>query len=817
MKEHRFPNPLVDVRRPQHDAVADFNPTGFVWRPVEGATSYELKVGPNPALTSQETRTYTVTGRCLWVCPDAREPGTHYWAWRALGAGQDDRWSETFRFHLTEGTVNESIPDGHEVVARIGTARPRHLLPASRLDAFRGACHDGDLREEWAVLRRHADERLAANFLMTEPPFLPDRQRDTEAWGAIWKDAMIHSRQFGQDAQLFALVHLIDGMQRAPGFGEAAVERLLEFARWDVEGSTSTIHNNEPHMSVINLGPRAYDWAHDVMSDAERATVREALRSRGNSTMARFHRADYGVTGSDNHSGRLTGFLGECGIVLAGECDDAPAWFDFILPTCVAMFPWWGGREGGWAQGVLYSSAYCYLFYHFLFGLREAAGVDLYQKAFFRNHGEWRLLCVPPNAYMVPFGDGRTNGTGSVRSSYGIQRHLGRVYGDGRYLRHAEQILDACGGTIVESQGLYSPLSFLTPPTPPQDAQLPTTAARVFADIGWLAMRANLLEPNNDIRFMMRCSPYGSVSHSHADQNSFSIEAFGEPLAVPSGLYNLYGSAHHHGWTRQTKAHCAVTFDGAGQIVRSEQATGQFVAFHSDDRLAFATGDASSAYGGLVSSYRRSVLFLDYRWFVIVDRMVPTYEAMWTWHLHGVRPIDVDVEARTAQLRYERAGLHVSFCHSQELRFRSHEGWDLMPYGYADESDIPEEAARYHLDVGSEMPQSQDTFLTVLCPHRLDEAPPRVVTLDIPGHRGARLETPDGAYTILVDADGSGIDAEGVSAAAELVVQLPASGIPGSDGTGSDTGPRMVHVGDTDPQQDGVTWIDANGCASDAS
>ncbi len=68
MKEHRFPNPLVDVRRPQHDAVADFNPTGFVWRPVEGATSYELKVGPDPALTSQETRTYTVTkGLCQFL------------------------------------------------------------------------------------------------------------------------------------------------------------------------------------------------------------------------------------------------------------------------------------------------------------------------------------------------------------------------------------------------------------------------------------------------------------------------------------------------------------------------------------------------------------------------------------------------------------------------------------------------------------------------------------------------------------------------------------------------------------------------------
>ncbi|MBT5057865.1 MAG: DUF4962 domain-containing protein [Gemmatimonadetes bacterium] len=800
MKEHRSPNPLVDVRRPRDGAVADFNPTGFVWRPIEGAASYELRIGPDAELSSAQTQVYAVTGRCLWVCPDQRQAGIHYWAWRALGAGQDERWSETFQFHVGEGTVNQVIPDGREVVARIGTQRPRHLLPASRLESFRAACHSGDLREEWAGLRRQADERLATNFLMKEPAFLPDRQRDTTAWGKIWKDAMNDSRQFGQDAQLFGLVHLIDGPQRAPGFGEAAVERLLEFASWDVEGATSTVHNNEPHMSVINLGPRAYDWAYDVMSESERAVVREALRGRGNSTMERFRRADYGVTGSDNHSGRLTGFLGECGIVLAGECEDVADWFDFILPTCTAMFPWWGGREGGWAQGVSYSSAYCYLFYHFLFGLREAADVDFYQKDFFRNHGEWRLLCVPPNAYMVPFGDGRTSGSGSVRASYGIQRHLGRIYGDGRYLHHAEQILAANDGTIIESQGLYSPLSFLTPNAPTPDAELPKTAARVFTDIGWLAMRANLVEPEKDIRFMMRCSPYGSVSHSHADQNSFSIEAFGEPLAVPSGLYNLYGSAHHHGWTRQTKAHCAVTFDGAGQIVRSDEATGEFVAFHADDRIGFATGDASPAYDGRVRSYRRSVLFLDYRWFVVIDRMVPEYEAMWTWHMHAVRPIKVDPKTRTATLTYEQAALQVSFCHMQELRLQTHEGWDLMPYGFAEEDEIPEEAARYHLDVGSEMPRQQDTFVTVLCPHRVEEEAPRVVTLDLDGHRGARLETTAGAYLILVDADGTGIDAEGVSAEAELVVQLPAM---------NGEGPRTYHVGATDPQLSDVTWIDA--------
>ena len=115
------------------------------------------------------------------------------------------------------------------------------------------------------------------------------------------------------------------------------------------------------------------------------------------------------------------------------------------------------------------------------------------------------------------------------------------------------------------------------------------------------------------------------------------------------------------------------------------------------------------------------------------------------------------------------------------------------------ESEIPEEAARYPLDVGSEMPQSLDTFVTVLCPHRLDDDPPEVTTLDVAAHRGARIETPDGMYMIIADADGTGIDLEGVAAAAELVIQLPDTG----------DGPRIYQVGVEDPAQDDITWISA--------
>jgi hypothetical protein len=746
MRNDRSPSPLIDTRRPFDGSDADFNPPGFVWRPVDGATSYELEVAPE---SGGQLKSYEIVGRCLWVSPDALGRGNYSWRWRALGCGQDEQWSETFTFCISENTAEMRIPSGKDLVSRI-EGRPRHMLPEKTLAAFREDCHSGSRKAEWEALLEEGRSRLAEDFTMSEPPVLPDRSKDHDAWGKIWKAAMNDSRQMGQDAQLFALIYLIEGDE---AFGRAAIDRLLEFASWDVDGATSTFNNNEPHMSVINLGPRAYDWSYALMTEDEREKIRTALKDRGNQTLDRFRQFNYGVTGTDNHSGRLLGFLGECGIVLAGECADVEEWFDFILPTTVAMYPWWGGRQGGWAQGVSYSSAYCYLFYHFIFSLREIANLDFYKKAWFRNHGEWRLMCVPPNAYLVPFGDGRTGGQVSVISSWGIQRHLGRIYGDQRFLLHSDQILDRAGGSIVESRGLFSPLSFLTPPTQGPDQDLPRSAASLFEDIGWLAIRADLVEPDNDVRFMMRSSTFGSESHSHADQNSFVLEAYGEPLAVPSGLYNLYSSAHHHGWTRQTKAHNGVTFDGAGQIVRDAEAIGKFTGYYRDARLTYALGDASAAYGSRVKRCARSVLCLDDRLYVLVDEMVPSSESMWTWHLHAVKPMDLDAESRRLTLKYDKAALDVSFCHEDELIFRQSEGWDYPPFGYEDESEIPEEAARYHLDVTSVMPVRKDVLVTVMCPYRIGEEAAKVDRVRSNGQRGATIAWQGNTYDVRANVD----------------------------------------------------------------
>ena len=76
--------------------------------------------------------------------------------------------------------------------------------------------------------------------------------------------------------------------------------------------------------------------------------------------------------------------------------------------------------------------------------------------------------------------------------------------------------------------------------------------ARLFEGVGLACLHTDLTDGQNDVSFVMKSSPYGAVSHGHNDQNCFTLEAFGEPLAIPSGYYNRYGSPHHSGWTRQT-------------------------------------------------------------------------------------------------------------------------------------------------------------------------------------------------------------------------------------------------------------------------
>lgn len=56
-------------------------------------------------------------------------------------------------------------------------------------------------------------------------------------------------------------------------------------------------------------------------------------------------------------------------------------------------------------------------------------------------------------------------------------------------------------------------------------------------------MHSALADPQR-VSLLFRSSPFGSLNHAHADQNSFVLYAKGEVLAMDSGVYDFYDSPH---------------------------------------------------------------------------------------------------------------------------------------------------------------------------------------------------------------------------------------------------------------------------------
>ena len=141
---------------------------------------------------------------------------------------------------------------------------------------------------------------------------------------------------------------------------------------------------------------------------------------------------------------------------------------------------------------------------------------------------------------------------------------------------------------------------------PPSD--LPQ--GRAFTDVGLAAMHTALADGPHNVSLLLRSSPFGSISHSFADQNTFVLHAYGEALLIASGYYQLYGSPHHAQWTRQTKASNSVLVDGEGQPAREWNAKGRLKAFQTTIAADYAVGDAADAYAGKLERFDRRILFL---------------------------------------------------------------------------------------------------------------------------------------------------------------------------------------------------------------
>ena len=422
-----------------------------------------------------------------------------------------------------------------------------------------------------------------------------------------------------------ALAYLVTGDEK---LGQEAKRRLQHFFSWDPEGPTSFFAYDEPPMWMMMRGTRAYDWTYDLFTPEERAAIEANMRVRAAQFLKRLQQLPFESNPYESHAGRLPGFLGECALSFIHEWPEARQWLDYSTLLYYTSYPAWGGDDGGWQEGPGYWGAYMRFALHYVVALRAATGVDLMQKPFFRNTPYYGLYTATPYHQHSPFGDGQTGSPGGL----GGLMYVFSTLTENPYFRwHAEESGRTIGGDVL-SLATYDPeLKARSPLELPQ--------ARAFPAVGLASFHTALGDKQHDVSFLMRSSPFGGVSHGHADQNAFVIEAFGRGLAIATGYYPWYGSPHHHQWTRSTKAVNSVLVDGQGQVPRKWEAKGRLRAFQSTEGYDYAQGDAAAAYLGPMEQFRRHVVHVRPGVFVMFDDLRAAKPATFQWLLHAYQEI----------------------------------------------------------------------------------------------------------------------------------------------------------------------------------
>ena len=465
-----------------------------------------------------------------------------------------------------------------------------------------------------------------------------------------------------------------------------------------------------------------------------------------------------------------------------GENPQAPALRDYavthlyegrIVPVLNTFGPGGGYTECGWyARWALFMLA------EGLEMARRLEGYDGFAHAarFFYERLAYELY--QPYPILAAGGAEQFPVEGDGSYVYGYHDHLPRKLRTllAQYFRGSE-----LAGTIADRKQYAShPRSAVedfvweeAPQTAKPLTDLPL--AHIATGIGKVYARSDWTEDAAWFRF--DCGPFWT-NHQHFDVGDFEIFQR-EPLVLPSGEYNEWGSAHAMNWLIRTVAANSLLVHEPGETWtrmrdggqnacandggqakkwdwtvatldewRANQEAfdrGRILAYENTPPFLFVAADCTQAYAPTkLSQWIRQIVFLRPHTFVIFDRVVtvkPDYEK--TWLLHCRREPQIDGQTSVISSPGGQATLTVQTLLPAQAVTRK-----VYGYTYGGQTFDPapnpqsEHPVKWRLEVLPGRPQTEDVFLHVLSTDTSPTAATLVQTGDSLGVKiGAALVT----------------------------------------------------------------------------
>ena len=631
------------------------NPPRFTWMPViEDEARYTLRISTDNHYPAANTRIYNNIPVNFFTPDETLTASNYFWSyavWSEDTQSPITHWSESRQFSINEGLPATPIPGRDNRHALMSQAHPRLWLNPDTLSAFSDEVATSKEHCGWNTFFEKSVAPWMARDVMTEPAGYPNHKRVAP----VWRQTYIECQEL-----LYAIRHLAIAGQvtKDVALTERAKQWLLAAASWNPTGTTARTYTDEWAFRVTLALAWGYDWLYNDLSDEEQAQVREALLVRTREIAdhiidhARIHLFPY-----DSHAVRaVSAVLLPAAIALLHEEEEAKEWLDYSIEFLSTVYSPWGDNDGGWAEGPHYWMTGLAYLIDAANLLKSYTGIDLYQRPFLQKTADFPFYTKPPDIRRATFGDDSTMGDlPCLKLGYNVRQFAG-ITGNGVYQWYYDEIKRNDPGTekAFYNWGWWD-LNFddmaYRHDYPTVEAVAPSDIPRLrwFKGIGWTAIQHRMDSSDEHISFIMKSSPFGSISHSHGDQNAFCLSAYGEDLAIQSGYYVAFNSSMHQKWRRQTISKNAILIDGKGQYADSDKtknlrSTGSITkAIEHEDHI-FISGDATNAYRSLNESItlaQRDVYFVHDSYFVIVDTIDTDKPVDIDWRLHANAPMQL--------------------------------------------------------------------------------------------------------------------------------------------------------------------------------
>jgi len=251
---------------------------------------------------------------------------------------------------------------------------------------------------------------------------------------------------------------------------------------------------------------------------------------------------------------------------------------------------------------------------------------------------------------------------------------------------------------------------------------LPGDKCYAFEEAGMYVLRSDW--GPDQIHLGLHCSPLGISGHDQADNGTFELYAYGRWLMPDTGFYTYGHDQDARLWHRQTRVHQTLTLDD-----RDAGIDGRRLLWHTAANLTALVVENTS-YESL--THRRTVWFVDHRFFVLLDEAISDAAGQFGLHFQfAPGEVALDADELRAHTLFDDANVLVAAEDEAHWRLEEEEGWFAWSYGHR----TRRRAFRFeHSDTASA------SFLTVVTPYR-GTTPPTVRTAMAAGAVGdARVE-----------------------------------------------------------------------------